>query len=103
MIEKMMPKVSQKFLTEILTNLFQSLANDIRQTETGIMLFVYKPKGGSDDLMTEIKQKVLIDMMKLSLDIGNFRMEKIGRGGPGKNALITMTFSSFSLRNEILQ
>ena len=61
MIEKMMPKVSQKFLTEILTNLFQSLANDIRQTETGIMLFGYKPERGSADLMT--------DMTKLFLDI----------------------------------
>jgi hypothetical protein len=103
LIEKMMPKVSQKFSKEILTNHFQSLANDIRQTETGIMLFGYKPDGGSDDLMTEIKQKVLIEKMKLSLDIGNFRVEKIGRGGPGKNAPIKMTFSSFSLRNEILK
>ena len=53
------------------------------------MLFGYKPERGSADLMT--------DMMKLSLDIGNFRREKIGPHGTGKNAPITMTLSSFSL------
>jgi hypothetical protein len=67
-----------------------------------MMLFGYKPEGCSD-LMTEIKEKVLVDKMKISFDVGSFRVEKIGRGEGWKAPAIKLTFSNFALRNQILK
>ena len=63
------------------------------------MLFGYKPEGGLD-LEAEIKQKVLKDQLK----VGSFRAEKFGRGDPGKKETpIRLSFSRFSVRNQILR
>ena len=67
------------------------------------MLFGYKPEGGLD-LEAEIKQKVLKDQLKVGFEVGSFRAEKFGRGDPGKKeAPIRLSFSSFSVRNQILR
>ena len=102
-IDDITEKMSAKFSKQIQTTHFQNLANDIRQTENGLMLFGYTPNGGPD-LAAEIKQKILVEKLQVSFDVGNFQVEMIGRGEPGKRvAPLKLTLANFGLRNKILQ
>ena len=101
-IDEIADKLSNRFSKEIQTTHFKNLVNEIRQTETGLMIFGYKPEGGPN-LVSEMKQKFLVEKLQVGFDVGIFQAEKIGRGNPGKNeAPIKLTFSSFYIRNQVL-
>ena len=62
-IGELTDKISQKFSKQIQTAHFQNLTHELRQTETSMMLFGYTPEGGTD-LVTEIRQKVLVEKLR---------------------------------------
>ena len=101
--QKLLPKISKNFEKELNSSHIQNLVHEIRKTESGAMLFGYKPEGGPD-LVAEIREKILKDKLKVDFEVGSFRAEKFGRGDPGKReAPIMLTFSSFIVRNQILR
>ena len=99
---KVLPIVSNTFAKELKMSHIQNLVSEIKKTENSLMLFGYKPLGGPD-IVLELRQKLLNDQLKVNFDVGHFSVEKIGRGEQGREVPLKLTFSSFSLRNQILQ
>ena len=67
--DEIVSKVTEKFSKEINTNHFNNLANEIKQTETSLIIFGYKVAGGYTNLEAEIKQIILIDTLQVDFDL----------------------------------
>ena len=84
---------------QVKSTYFQSLVNEIKQHETSMMIYGYKPDGGPD-LATEIKDKIFQTQMGLEID--NIKAIKVGVAEVGKPQPIRVTFTSAEIRNTVL-
>ena len=100
--QNVMPLVSTTFSKEFKHAHVQNLTNEIRKEENSLMLYGYKPEGGLDLFMQ--MGNFLKDTLKVDFMVGQFKVEKIGRGEVGKReAPLKLSFSSFDIRNQVLR
>ena len=84
---------------QVKSTYFQSLVNEIKQHETGMMIYGYKPDGGPD-LVNEISNKLFKAHMNLQID--NFKAIMVGVADGDKAKPIRVTFNSVETRNTVL-
>ena len=102
-VKEIVEQVSSKFSKEINTTHFKNLVNEIKETESSLMIFGYKPQGGPD-LGADVYQNILVDKLGINSQV-YFQAEKIGEGDSSKNreAPIKLNFQTFIARNQILK
>ena len=78
---------------------YQSLVTEIKQHETGLMIYGFKPDG-SPDLAKDISTNLFNN--KMGLDINNFKAIKVGAAKDGEPQPIRVNFSAVEIRNSVL-
>ena len=106
LVDKLAPEVKTSLAKEINLNTAhanasycQTLVSEIKQHETGLMLYGFKPEDGSN-LENEIRTKLFKTHM--DLDIGNFRIFKFESKDANKPPSFRITLGSSDIRNSIL-
>ena len=78
---------------------FQSLVNKIKEHETGMKIYGFKPTGGTD-LVTDIRTNLIENEMGLQID--QLKAVKVGVAKLNEAQPIRITFANAETRNAVL-